>query len=158
MGKTTTEYINKVMAQREQCHHFVRMSHENTQEMLGLKKTLDGKLYNLGKALEFWQGVEGKGLNPNLFPVQPGDKKLHAECQAAQARYDELLAEQKTKASAEIKALIPGLVTLTDQFEAYVKKKEKAWFGSKNSVPKAKEMIADTRAYVGALKHMIEAA
>ncbi len=77
----------------------------------------------------------------------PEYKKAAAISDALAEKLDALF-NKRDGAKQELKKNLGALKKKVDEFDSYVKAKEKKWFGGKKSVPAAKASIAASKEYI----------
>jgi hypothetical protein len=150
MGKTTDEFIKKIDAQKDKCADCMELSRHHIFAQLNFRKELETYAYIMKRSYD-WAAKMAATTNQKLDEQKVFAEPEYKKAQAAYAATEAKIADSTAKRLAVLSQMKPVLQTmksLTDQFDAYVKKKEKAWVGSKNSVPAAKAAIAGTREYI----------
>jgi len=149
MGKTTTEFISKLTAHKAKCALCVHNILDAATPLSHYREQMAGFIKQMDAVTEHYipGGHRPQNFDERVIDNDPRYKKASADYDAVEKRYTALHLKTE-EAKKTLKGSLKELSATTDLFDAYVKKKEKAWLGSKNSVPVAKAAIASSRAYI----------
>lgn len=155
MGKKTDEFTKNITSLTADCAVSVAT-------ILDLTTSINPILEGMKKA-EKAMTARHEHFFPGGHQTTEAEQAIEADPQykAAAAISDQLAAKFDTlfsKRSAAKNELKKGLVALqakVKEFDAYVKAKEKKWFGGKKSVPQAKASIAASNDYIEKCKPLL---
>ena len=167
MGQVTTRFINNIEDIRAECGNaaskfLVKMT---------IAKVTDQKIKNeeqimtaRQQAVSSQKGALRTGVKNAIVAATPDMENMdrdpqwkaaHDQCAALNGQFMDLVLEIDPLRNRLINRTA-ALGKLVGEFDAYVKKKESAWFGSKKSVPAAKESIASATTHLGHLREFLK--
>jgi hypothetical protein len=133
MGKTTDDFLTKMAVEVRKCDILIVNIKSGWVNAQKFRLEADDLLSETMKAASAQNAQEYK------------DKE--AIYIATKAKYRQA-SSQALNQEAQLKTGLQTLTALVNNFDKYVQQKQKAWLGSKNSIPTAKLCINDVRDYI----------
>jgi hypothetical protein len=149
MGKKTDEFTKTLTALTADCAVSVASIIDFTKSMDIIKEGMSkAEKAMTARHEHFFPG--GHQTNEAELAIEQ-DPQYRQAAQVSDALAAKLnaLFDKKDAAKKELKANLVTLQKKVGEFDAYVKAKEKKWFGGKKSVPAAKASIVASTEYIG---------
>jgi hypothetical protein len=156
MGKTTDGHIAKID----------KLSHDCTDAAVAFSKALISatKIHKTLKAVEermtalhnafFLKGTVRTPEMEEQIELDPQYVQASAEFDFYNKHFLDVCDEKLDPAKQALRQGNAALAKSIKDFDAFVTAKEKSWFTSKQSVPKAREAIASAKDYLGSLQKL----
>lgn len=162
MGKKTTAFINDINKQ-------IADLREPLVNLIGVADAMADKRREHGELMEKIQEVTDKYMPSNKQADNRSSQKENPEAKLAADPEFKKLDAAMGKVNKELETLFDWKDDLKGQlkkgrgdlddslktFEAFVKKKKGAWFGSKKSVPDAEKLIKDGKDASKTIKEVV---
>jgi len=160
MGKTTDAYIDKLETLKSRCvvtpfANAIIQARGISDQIAGQEKIMTERhAAIIGQTQVKGQLKSGVGGGDDAVSKDPQFAAAEKKAETLNEQFVKFSLDVLAPARKAIVDTVAAINTTITQFETFVNAKEKSWFGSKDSVPKARQAIKSAKEFAATLRQL----